>query len=184
MLAARVAVIGTGVAAERLVAHLAAAGVGWIAAEPALHAFVDPEQPDVRIVALGDPAAGEGLGAAVVVAASPETAAITSERIEHTAARTPHVFWIADGRAAATPPCPRCAAATAPSAPPVPAELLALRDAFLGTTIATEVVKALLAIGSGLAGSVLGYDPTTATVTSTVITRQAGCGCAGDAARG
>ncbi|MEO6026391.1 MAG: hypothetical protein ABIR79_05945, partial [Candidatus Binatia bacterium] len=89
---------------------------------------------------------------------------------------------IADGRAGATPPCPRCADATAPSAPPIPTELLALRDAFLGTTMATEVVKALLTIGIGLAGTVLGYDPTTATVTSTVVTRRPGCGCDADAA--
>ncbi|MEO7434212.1 MAG: hypothetical protein ABI080_01875, partial [Candidatus Binatia bacterium] len=129
--------IGTGVAAERVVAHLAAVGVGWIAAEPALHAFVDPAQPDVTVAPLGDPADDGALGAAVVVAASMDAVAAAIERverIEHTGARAAHVFWIADGRAGATPPCPRCADATAPSAPPIPTELLALRDAFLGTT--------------------------------------------------
>ncbi len=175
-MAARVAVLGTGVAAERVVAHLGAAGVGWIAAEPVLHACVDPAQPDVTVVGL-DALGGDGaLGAVVVVAGSSEAVA---EAVEKLSIRTSHVFWIADGRAGATPPCPRCAAVAAPSTPAIPAELLALRDAFLGTTIATEVVKALLAIGTGLAGSVLSYDPTSATVTSTAVARRAGCGCGG-----
>lgn len=176
MLAARVAVLGTGVAAERVIAHLGAAGVGWIAAEPVLHACVDPAQPDVTVVGLGDAADDGALGAVVVVAAACEAAAIA---IEPLGARAQHVFWIADGHAGATPPCPRCAAVAVPSMPAVPAELLALRDAFLGTAIATEVVKALLAIGTGLAGVVLSYDPTSAMVSSTAVARGAGCGCGG-----
>ena len=42
----------------------------------------------------------------------------------------------------------------------------ALREALLGTVVATEVVKALLAIGVPLAGRALAYDPETATITS------------------
>src|SRR6476660_5571132 len=50
--AARVAVVGAGVAAERVVVHLAAAGGGWIAAAPVLHDAVDAVQPDLTIVPL------------------------------------------------------------------------------------------------------------------------------------
>ncbi len=86
-------------------------------------------------------------------------------------------LWIAAGCAGSPPPCPRCAAAAvaAVSAPP---ELTALRDALLGTVIATETAKTLLAIGTPLAGRVLTYDATTATVTSVVAAPRSDCPCA------
>ena len=74
----------------------------------------------------------------------------------------------------------------APAAPPPRSALAttsrsscgALRDALLGTVVATEVVKALLAIGAPLAGRVLAYDPETAAVTSVAATARPDCACA------
>ena len=169
--AARVAVVGTGVAAERVVAHLAAAGVGVIAADPALHTTVDPAQPDCRIEPL---ARGAGdLDAAVVVAGSIESAA-TEVAAWHPRARA--TLWIAAGWAGGAPPCPRCAAAAVVAAA-TPPELAALRDALLGTVVATETAKTLLAIGTPFAGRVLVYDATTATVTSAAAVPRPGCAC-------
>jgi hypothetical protein len=154
--AARVAVVGTGAAAERVVAHLAAAGVGWIAADPSLHAAVDPAQPDCTVV----PATAvdaSGLDAVVIVADSAETLAPDVATWSPRAATT---LWIAGGRAGCVPARPPGTPASA-----TPPELAALRDALLGTVVATEVVKDVLKIGTLLRGEILTYDPATATVT-------------------
>ncbi|OQY65558.1 MAG: hypothetical protein B6D46_12720 [Polyangiaceae bacterium UTPRO1] len=50
--------------------------------------------------------------------------------------------------------------------------LAPLREGVLATVIATEVVKALLAIGAPLAGRVLAYDPATATVAAETATAR------------
>jgi molybdopterin/thiamine biosynthesis adenylyltransferase len=86
-------------------------------------------------------------------------------------------LWIADGLAGALPPCPHCAA-DARTQPAIPADLVALRDALLGTVVATETVKTLLAIGTPLAGRVLAYDPATATVASAAAASRPDCACA------
>ena len=93
--AARVAVVGTGAAAERVVAYLAAAGVGWIAADASLHAAVDPAQPDCSVVPVTAVDAG-GLDAAIIVSASWETLATDVATWSPQAATT---LWIAGGRA-------------------------------------------------------------------------------------
>jgi ThiF family protein len=170
---ARIAVVGTGIAAERVVAYLAAAGVGTIAADPALAAAVDPAQPDCTFVTLAAPGAAGETAAVVVVASSADTA---SEAIAVWAAHAPAILWIADGLAGAIPPCPRCAAVVATASAPPPG-LAAVRDAFLGTVVATEVVKTILAIGTPLSGHVLTYDPATATVVSTAAETRPGCAC-------
>ncbi len=160
MLGARVAVVGTSTAAECLVAYLAAAGIGWIAADAALHAAGDPDQPDVTLAPLAD-VAGAACDAAIVVAATVDAAAdaLTTWRT-----RAWSLFWIAAGRAGTPPPCPRCAAAATTTAAAIPPMLAALAERLLATVVATEVVKALLAIGAPLAGRLLVYDPATATV--------------------
>ena len=147
LLASRVAVAGSGVAAERVVAHLAAAGVGWIATDPALHALVDPAQPDCTIVALADDT--RDLDVAVVCDGD----------LGGWKARARTVVWIADGSVGALPARP-------PAARPAASKPTAVRDALLGTVAATEVVKTLLAIGTPLASRVFTYDPATATVTA------------------
>ena len=170
--AARVAVVGDGVAAGRVVAYLGAAGVGWIAASAALHAVTDPAQPDLTLASLLDAEAGR-LDAVIINARLvPEAAddALTW------APRATSTFWIADGHAGGVPPCPTCATAAAPTTT-VLAELATLRDALLGTVVATEVVKALLAIGTPLAGRVLAYDPETATVTNVAAVARPDCAC-------
>jgi adenylyltransferase/sulfurtransferase len=169
---ARVAVVGDDVAAGRVAAYLAAAGVGWIAAEAALHAVVDPAQPDLRVVALTDAAPGP-LDAVVLTGATVESVAATLPAWTPRAA----TYWIAGGRAGGCPPCPRCAAAALPPAGDVARELTALRSAVLGTIVATEVVKGLLAIGVPLAGRVLDYDPATATITGRDVATRADCAC-------
>lgn len=147
LLAARVAVAATGIAAERVVAHLAAAGVGWIAADRALHAFVDPAQPDCTVAALA--ADTSDLDVAVVDA--------TNLPAWHGRAAT--VVWIAEGSAGALPaPPPSARTAAAPDEP------TGLRAALLGTVVATEVLKTILTIGTPLAGRVVTYDPATATI--------------------
>jgi molybdopterin/thiamine biosynthesis adenylyltransferase len=156
--AARVAVVGTGAAAERVVAYLAAAGVGWIAADASLHAAVDPAQPDCLVVPVTAVDAG-GLDAAIIVSASWETLATDVATWSPQAATT---FWIAGDRAGCLPPAPT--PGTPASAAPL--ELATLCDTLLGTVVATEVVKAVLEIGTLLRGQVLTYDPLTATVTS------------------
>lgn len=171
--AARVAIIGTGVAADRVIAYLAAAGVGEIVADAALRSAVDPDQPDCIFTPL-TPATFETVDAAVVNAATVEAAA---DALADCPAQTPTVIWIADGTAGGTPPCPRCAAGSRPASAAPPA-LVALRDACVGTMVATEVVKALLAIGTGLAGRALTYDPTTATIETVVAASRPGC-CGG-----
>jgi hypothetical protein len=170
--AARVAVVGEGCAAERVVAYLAAAGVGWIAAAAALHAATDPAQPDLHVLPLGD-AATASLDAAVIVGTTIEAAAAA---LPAWSARAAATCWIAGGSAGGAPPCPRCAAATLGTAA-APSELTALRAALLGTGVATEVVKALHAIGVPLAGRALTYDPTTATITSCDVAARHECAC-------
>jgi hypothetical protein len=116
--AARVAVVGTDVAAERVVAYLAAAGVGWIAADAALHAAVDPAQPDLRVVPLQDAATGP-LDVVVVTGATLDAvAALLPAWSAHTAATR------AGRRPARAVPPPRsampptCRASSRRSAPP------------------------------------------------------------------
>lgn len=168
LFAARVAVVGAGAAAERVVAYLAAAGIGWIAAEPASRAVVDPDQRDVALAPLGD-AASAGCDAAVVVAA---TVAAAAEVLASWQPRAGSLFWIAGGWAGAWPPCPRCAVTTAAGSDEGGSLLAPLREGVLATVIATEVVKALLAIGAPLAGRVLAYDPATATVAAETATAR------------
>ncbi|MCC6763431.1 MAG: hypothetical protein IT293_02100 [Deltaproteobacteria bacterium] len=159
LLAARVAVVGADAAAARVVAYLAAAGVGWIAAEAALRTVVDPDQPDLTLAPLAT-AADAPCDAAVVAAATTDAVA---DALSPWRTRAATVFWIAAGRAGALPPCPRCAAAAIDAGDGAPA-LARLRDVVLATVVATEVVKAVLAIGTPLAGRVLAYDPATATL--------------------
>lgn len=160
LLAARVAIVGAGTAAARVVAHLAAAGVGWIACTPELHGAVDPDTRDVTLGTLVD-AARDGVDAAVVVAATSNDAA---DAVAAWRTRTPATSWIAAGRAGGTPSCPRCAGPAAADTA-VPSELAMIRDVVLATIVATEVVKALVAVGTTLAGRVIAYDPVDAAVT-------------------
>ena len=172
--AARVAVVGTGLAAERVVAYLAAAGVGWIAAAPAVHGACDPAQPDLTVVPLAA-AADVALDAAVVAGEDVERVVA-----EHAAwrARAAATFWIVAGRAGGTSPCPACAADGAPPIRPT----TTVADALLGTIVATELVKHLLAIGVPLAGRVLACDAETASVTAVAGAARSQCTC-GPAAR-
>lgn len=170
---ARVAVVGDGVAAERVIAHLAAAGVGHIAAAPALHAAADPAQPDLRIVSL---AASVGASFDAVVVAAVD-AAVAATMLDGWRGRAGAAFWIADGAAGAVPPCPLCAAAAFDTRAAM-VELPAVRDALVGTVVATEVVKALLAIGATLRGRAFVYDVDTATITTRNITARPTCRCA------
>ncbi len=101
-----------------------------------------------------------GLDAVVIVADSAETLATDVATWSPRAATT---LWIADGRAGCVPPRPRAPGTRRIGGAP---ELAALRDALLGTVVATEVVKAVLEIGTLLRGQILTYDPATATVTS------------------
>jgi hypothetical protein len=147
LLASRVAVAATGIAAERVVAHLAAAGVGWLAADPALHGVVDAAQPDCTIVEITD----DIRDVAVAVVGPDDLPAWTT--------RACTVVWITDRSVGALPARPT-------AEPAVPAsEPAAVRAALLGTVAATEVVKTLLAIGTPLAGRAFTYDAATATVT-------------------
>jgi molybdopterin-synthase adenylyltransferase len=171
--AARVAVVGDGVAAERVVAYLAAAGVGHIATAPALQTFVDGQQPDVTLARLDD-AADQAFDAVVVVASDADRAVtmLAARR-----GRAAAAFWIADGAAGGVPPCPVCAAAALSA--PAPHELVAVRDMLVGTVVATELVKSLLGIGTPLRGRRLSYDPKTATVIVHDVTARPTCNCAG-----
>ena len=173
--AARVAVIGEGAAAERVVAYLAAAGVGWIAASGGLHTAVDPAQPSLTIVPLAEARQGR-LDATVLTGVTVEELATT---LPSWSARAATLCWIAGGRAGASPPCPLCAAVALAPVTDVPPELAALREALLGTIVATEVVKALLAIGVPLAGRALAYDPETATITNLGVAARPDCPCRG-----
>ncbi|MCC6847711.1 MAG: hypothetical protein IT294_04355 [Deltaproteobacteria bacterium] len=159
LLATRVAVAGADAAAERVVAYLAAAGIGWIAGEPGPRAAADPDQPDLTLAPLAA-ATGAACDAAVIVA---PTIAAAADALAPWRTGAATVFWIAAGRAGALPPCPRCAAAALTVGEVEPA-LAPLRDGVLATVVATEVVKATLAIGTPLAGRVLAYDPATATL--------------------
>lgn len=171
LLASRVAVVGTDVAAGRVVAYLAAAGVGAIAADPALHSIVDPEQRDCTLASLGE--APRALDAVVVSGA---TVAATADTLAAWRDRATVRIWIAGGHAGGAPPCPRCAlAGRDPHA--VGSPLAELRDATLGTVVATEVVKALLAIGTPLAGRLLAYDPAVATIENLAVTARPDCAC-------
>ena len=50
--AARVAIAARGAAADRVVAYLAAAGVGTLAVAAEQHALIDPQQPGIRVEVL------------------------------------------------------------------------------------------------------------------------------------
>ncbi len=173
--AARVAVVGDGVAAERVVAHLAAAGVGWIAADEALHDAVDPAQPDLTIVPR---AAARDVALDAVVVVAERVDRVVAEQVAWRS-RAAACFWIAAGRAGAAPPCPACAVddPRLPRVAPTP-----VGDALLGTIVATEVVKRLLAIGVPLAGRVLAYEAESAAVTDVPVGSRPSCAC-GTAAR-
>lgn len=174
LMQSRVAITVTGPAAERATAYLAAAGIGTLALPPALHTLVDPAHSDVRIEALALHAAP---GLAVPGSADAYTfdAALVSPAAEDVAPRARHTFWITGGRAAELPPCATCAVAALGPDAPVGDALAPLRDALLGTVVATEIVKALLKIGTPLIGHVLAYDAETATVTTTPVAPRAAC---------
>ncbi len=155
-----------------MVAYLASAGVGWIAADPVMHRAVDPAALDTHLVPLAD--ATSALAAAIVTATSVTAATASVVTWRPWADAT---LWIADGLAGALPPCPRCAGEATTRAA-ISADLEALRDALLGSVIATETVKILLAIGTPLAGHVLAYDPIDATVTRAASASRPDCGCA------
>jgi len=158
--AARVAVGVVGPAAERVVAYLAAAGIGHLTLPTALRAFVDPAQADVTLVPWPPPADAR-FDAAL---AGPDDVLEAGRR-----------FWIDGGRAAELPPCPACAVTALGPAAEVPPLLAPLRDAVLGTIVATEIVKALLDIGTGMRGRVLVYDPASATFSDTPVTPRTTC---------
>jgi molybdopterin/thiamine biosynthesis adenylyltransferase len=168
---ARVAIASTGAAAERVVAYLAAAGVGTLALPPTLRQLVDPAQSDVTL---------EALPAVTVAVRSGEPDASFDAALGeagHDTVRASHAFWVCDGRVAELPPCAVCAAAAL--GPPEKAEavLVPLRDALLGTIVATEIVKALLGLGTSLRGHVLTYEPESATFTRTPVAARATCPC-------
>ena len=165
----RVAVVGSGVAAERVVAYLAAAGVGHLATDPALHAMADPERPGLHLT----PLAPERFDAIVVAAATVDAAA---RDVVRSATWTAATFWIAEGLAGGCPPCPHCAAAALETGAVDP-ELCSLRDAVLGAVVATEVVKGLLRIGTACDGQGLAYDAATATLTKMAIAARPNCEC-------
>jgi len=171
LLASRVAVAGTDVAAARVVGYLAAAGVGAIAAEPALHGGVDPEQRDCTLTALAD--APDAVDVLVVSGGSPDASAATLAPWRD---RAPVRIWITGGYAGGVPPCPRCALASR-DARDGGFPLAMLRDATLGTVVATEVVKALLAIGTPFTGRLLAYDVNAATIESLAVSARPDCGC-------
>ncbi len=161
--AARVAIAARGAAAERVIAYLAAAGVGTLAIAPEQRALVDPDQPGIHVeMPTDDASAGFD---AVLVDADTAGDAVTARRR----------FWIAAGRAGEMPPCRDCAAAALGPPAPAPEALAMLRDALLGTVVATEIVKAVLDVGTPLTGRVLTYDATTATVTATAVAPRPTC---------
>jgi molybdopterin/thiamine biosynthesis adenylyltransferase len=163
--AAHVGVGVVGPAAERVVAYLAAAGVGHLTVPAALRPLIDPAQPDVTL-APWPPAPGAHLDA---VLAAPGGSVEARRR-----------FWTDGGRAAEVPPCAACAAAALGPEDDVDPLLAPLRAAVLGTIVATEIVKALVGIGSGLRGSVLVYDPSSAAFTSAPVAPRLSCAvCAG-----
>jgi hypothetical protein len=187
LLDARVAIAGTGIAAERALGYLAAAGVGRLAAPRALHDAVDPGQRDVtledaRAGILGDARSGATSAPFDALVVDGEDADSADAGPLPPARRT---FWIAAGRAAEVPPCQACAATALPPLAAPPAELAGVRDALLGTVIATEVVKALLDVGTPLRGHVLTYDPDHASVTTAAVAARPGCvACTAAAAKG
>jgi hypothetical protein len=183
LLDARVAIVGTSAAAECTLSYLAAAGVGTLAAPRALHAGVDPEQPDVTLEDIHTGVAREPFDA--LVADAGDLGPILAGETTSLLPPARRAFWIAAGRAGEMPPCAACAeAALPPLAPPAP-ELAGVRTVLLGTVIATEVVKALLKLGTPLRGRVVSYDPDHADITITAVTARPGCMvCAALAAEG
>lgn len=178
LLGARVAIGGSGVGAERVLAYLAAAGVGTIVAPAALHAAVDPDHPDLTLpspAAAAEAATRSAAGADPSVTA-PVDAAVTAGVSDLPLAPARRRFWIAGGRAGEVPPCGACVRAALGEAPaPTLPQLADLRDAVLGTVLATEVVKALLGIGTGLRGRVLSYDPDEAAIATLAVAPRASC---------
>lgn len=171
LLAARVAIIGTDHAAERVVAYLAAAGVGAILAAPELRRAIDPAQPDCTFLPLAE---DDRVDLVVVSRSTPDAAAAALAAWRE---RAPIRLWIVAGHAGAVPPCPSCGIAGRTPREVAPS-LTTLRDTCLGTIVATEAVKALLGIGSGLAGRVLAYDPATATIETVPAITRGDCTCA------
>ncbi len=169
LLASRVAVVGTDAAAAHVVAYLAAAGVGAIAADPALHAAIDPRQADCTVGTLATaPAVVDAL---IVSAASGDSA---TERLAAWRGRSSVRFWIAAGHAGSVPPCPTCALADRAPHAAIPA-FSRLYDATLGSIVATETVKSLIGIGVPLTGHVLAYDVATATLERRVVRKSCAC---------
>jgi len=165
LLDARVGVIGAGAGAERVLAYFAAAGVGHLLAPAELAHVVDPEQHDVA-VERWEP------GGAVSDDARLDASVVSGAGVVVPARRQ---FWIADGRASEMPPCASCARAVLGTPGRSDPALAVLREAFLGTVIATEVVKALLEIGTPLAGQVLAYDPDASGVQIMTVASRADC---------
>ena len=164
LLAASVGVLGDGAAAERVVAYLAAAGVGRLAVTPSLARVVDRDDGDVSIVAPPEPGAAAELDAVVLCGdAARDPSSFTGAR---------HVFWTADGLAAELPPCFECATRRSP---PQATTLPDLRDAVLGTVVATEVVKTILGIGTPLGDRAMLYDPERAAVITLAVSPAATC---------
>lgn len=165
--AARVTVTGSGPAAERVVAYLAAAGVGVLVIPAELDAQIDPAQPVLRIERPSDVVPPPGVAAAADVACDADAGAPALARRRR--------FWIADGRAGETPPCPACVAAALPSPPAATAALTGVREAVLGTIVATEIIKAIADVGTSLRGTVVTYAPATAACERTPVASRAAC---------
>jgi len=154
--AAHVGVAVAGAAAERVVAYLAAAGVGRLTVPPPLRSVIDPAQPDVA-VAEWPPARGARFDA-LLAGAEAHPAGASAPSIGRT-------FWIARGRIGELPPCAACAEAALGAPDAVPPLLAPLQDA-------------VLQIGAGLRGHALAYDPASATFTRTPVDTRPGCPCA------
>lgn len=183
LLGARVAIVGTSVAAERTLGYLAAAGVGTLAAPRALHVGVDPGQRDVTLEDIRAGAASEPFDALVVD--GEDVGPLPTREATGLLPPARRTFWIAAGRAGELPPCAACAEAALPPLATPAAELAGVRGALLGTVIATEVVKALLEVGTPLRGRVVSYDPAHADITITTVAARPGCTvCAALGAKG
>jgi len=167
LLKARVAVVGTAPAAGELVAQLVAAGVGTIAAPSDLHGHADPAHAS-QMTVLALPLETTATDAAFDVVALIGADAAPPPGATHT-------VWLDEGRIGETPPCASCAALALPAGPTCDPELEGARASVLAATMATEIIKRLVDVGTPLAGHVLTYDPATAAVQVVSVTPDPAC---------
>lgn len=196
LLSANVAIVGTGALAHAAAFYLAAAGIGRlaVAAVESIASALTALNPDCRTTTLpadvtADTAASIAREHDVVIVGNAEQQTSNLLNAASVARRTPLVWGNAAGAVGhvttftghqTAAPCFQCLPAQPQAVPPRGAVALAgMVAAFIGTLQATEAIKTILGMETGLAGRMLIYDALTMDVREVRVAKDPQCPACG-----